>query len=272
MTEIIAEIGWNHMGDLDLAEKMIIEAKKSGADYAKFQTWKVENLKEGLWDKDGRREIYKKAELSDNKHLKLIEICEKNDIKFLTSVFNPNDVKFISTLINDIKIPSSEMRNTNLILEIIKYFKPKKNHTIFMSSGSSKWEEIKNAIKLLKENDMNFIVLHCVSAYPCPDNICNLDKINELKKLHHKVGYSGHCFGINDAIVSLEYDIDVIEKHFTIDHTLPGRDNQFAILPNELKFLCDLRNSRLNLKKYLGNEYLENEKDNRENYSGRWCN
>ena len=209
---------------------------------------------------DGRRDIYTKAELTNDKHLKLIEICKKNNIKFLTSVFNLKDVEFISTLIDDIKIPSSEMRNTKLLLEIIKYFKPKKNHTIFMSTGSSKWEEILTAINLLKDNNMNFIVLHCVSAYPCPDNICNLDKINELKKLHNKIGYSGHCFGINDAIISLEYNIDVIEKHFTIDHKLPGRDNQFAILPHELKFLCNLRNSRLKLKEYLGNEYLENEK------------
>lgn len=270
MTKIIAEIGWNHMGNIELAKKMIIAAKESGADFAKFQTWRVKNLKSGSWDNDGRRDIYTRAELTDEKHNELIKICNEVGISFLTSVFNPDDIKFVSKLIDNIKIPSSEMRNNKLLLEIIKYFKTKENHHIFMSTGSSTWDEIKNAIKILQDNNMNFSVLHCVSSYPCPPEICNLDKINELRKLHDSVGYSGHCFGINDAIVSLEYNIDIIEKHFTIDHSLPGRDNQFAILPHELKNLCDLRNDRNKLKQFLGNEYLENEKDNRDNYSGRW--
>ena len=270
MTKIIAEIGWNHMGDINLARHMIQEAKNSGADFAKFQTWRVKNLKDGPWDKDGRRDIYQKAELTNEKHHQLIDICNEIGIPFLTSVFNPNDVEFVSTLIDQIKIPSSEMRNTKLIENIITFFKPKENHHIFMSTGSSTWEEIESATKLLKTNNMNFSILHCVSAYPCPPEICNLDKIKELKKLHHSVGYSGHCVGINDAIVSLEYNVDLIEKHFTTDQTLPGRDNQFAILPKELKFLCNLRNERNKLQKFLGKEYLENEKDNRNNYSTRW--
>lgn len=270
MTKVIAEIGWNHMGNIEIAKKMIIAAKESGADYAKFQTWHVNNLKKGPWDNDGRREIYTKAELTNDKHHELIKICKEVGIPFLTSVFNPDDVEFISSLIDDIKIPSSEMRNNKLIMEIIKHFKSKENHHIFMSTGSSTWDEITSTIKLLKDNEMNFTVLHCVSSYPCPVDICNLNKINELKKLHSSVGYSGHCFGINDAIVSLEYDIDVIEKHFTIDHSLPGRDNQFAILPSELKSLCDLRNDRNKLKQFLGTEYHKNEKENREVYGGRW--
>lgn len=270
MTKIIAEIGWNHMGDMTLAKKMILAAKESGADFAKFQTWHVNNLKNGPWDLDGRREIYKKAELTNDKHYELINICNDIGIPFLTSVFNPNDVKFISELIDNIKIPSSEMKNKTLILEIIKYFKPKNNHHIFMSTGSSTWEEINNIVKVLKNNNMNFSILHCVSSYPCPPEICNLDKINELKNIHNSVGYSGHCFGINDAIISLEYNIDVIEKHFTIDHNLPGRDNKFAILPCELKQLCDLRDDRNKLKKFLGKDYLDNEKENRNIYSGRW--
>ena len=92
--ELIAEIGWNHMGDMGLAEKMILEAAKSGVDYCKFQTWKVKNLKNGPWDSDGRLEIYNKAELSDQDHLTLVELCKKHDVKFLTSVFNINDIKF----------------------------------------------------------------------------------------------------------------------------------------------------------------------------------
>ena len=120
MTKVIAEIGWNHMGNIEIAKKMIIAAKESGADYAKFQTWHVNNLKKGPWDNDGRREIYTKAELTNDKHHELIKICKEVGIPFLTSVFNPDDVEFISSLIDDIKIPSSEMRNNKLIMEIIK--------------------------------------------------------------------------------------------------------------------------------------------------------
>ena len=75
---VIAEIGWNHMGDMELAEKMIIRAKESGADIAKFQTWQVSRLKEGEWDLDGRKEIYIKAELSEKDHILLMQVCKKN--------------------------------------------------------------------------------------------------------------------------------------------------------------------------------------------------
>ena len=249
----------------------IREAKNSGADYAKFQTWSVKNLKSGSWDKDGRREIYEKAQLTHEKHLELINICKKYDINFLTSVFNSNDVEFVSTLINSVKIPSSEMNNQELIESIIKYFKPLDNHHIFISTGSSLFSEILNVIEIFKKNNMNFSILHCVSSYPCPYDKCNLDRIKELKKYHTSTGYSGHCPGIFDAIASLEYNIDVIEKHFTIDNELPGRDNKFAILPDDLKFLCDYNKNRNDLKTFVSLDYQESEKDNRENYSGRWC-
>ena len=77
MTELIAEIGWNHMGDMKLAEEMINKASSSGANYAKFQTWSVDRLKSGEWDHDGRRQIYEKAELSYENHELLIKLCKK---------------------------------------------------------------------------------------------------------------------------------------------------------------------------------------------------
>ena len=88
MIKLIAEIGWNHMGDMALAEKMIIAAKNSGATHAKFQNWKVSKLKEGPWDIDGRREIYEKAELSNQKTQQLLEICTNNKINFLKDIPN----------------------------------------------------------------------------------------------------------------------------------------------------------------------------------------
>ena len=80
MTEIIAEIGWNHMGDMELAKQMIKEASLNGATHAKFQTWSVKRLKNGSWDSDGRRQIYEKAELTESKHIELINHCKKAGI------------------------------------------------------------------------------------------------------------------------------------------------------------------------------------------------
>ena len=116
MIKIIAEIGWNHMGDMDLAKKMIVAAHKAGADFAKFQTWSVKNLKPGPWDIDGRLEIYKKAELTKEKHNLLKNYCDEIGIGFLTSVFNVNDVGWLSELNREIiKVPSHEIYNKEYI-------------------------------------------------------------------------------------------------------------------------------------------------------------
>ena len=90
-TIVIAEIGWNHMGDMDLARQMIIKAKESGASIAKFQTWQVTKLKDGEWDHDGRKEIYLKAELSEADHKLLIQFCRDNQISFMSSAFSVED-------------------------------------------------------------------------------------------------------------------------------------------------------------------------------------
>ena len=80
--KIIAEIGWNHLGDMNLAKEMIVAASESGADFCKFQTWSVKNLKNGPWDNDGRKELYNKAELKYDDHIQLKEYCEKIILNF----------------------------------------------------------------------------------------------------------------------------------------------------------------------------------------------
>ena len=94
MTKLIAEIGWNFLGDLNLAKEMILAAKESGADFAKFQTWSTKDLIKGPWHKDNRINLYKKAELSENDHYELNEFCKKKKIIFLTSVFNKKYLQF----------------------------------------------------------------------------------------------------------------------------------------------------------------------------------
>lgn len=261
---LIAEIGWNHMGNMNLAEKMIKAAKKSGADYAKFQTWRVKNLTPGPWDIDGRRQIYEKAELKFNQYQQLIKICKKNNIKFLTSLFNADDYDILKSFkLNSIKIPSPENRNTSLIQFCDRKFKK-----IFLSTGAARISEIKKSLSLIK-NKKKTHVLHCVSSYPCEDKIVNLERINDLSKVTKNIGLSDHTPDILSSLFSLPYGVTVIEKHFTIDNELPGRDNKFAILPDEMSKLrigCD-RFAKMQIK---NQNLLKSDHEIRKVYAGRW--
>ena len=121
---IIAEIGWNFMGDLSLAKEMISSASKSGANTCKFQYWNPKNLKPGAWDSDGRRQIYEKAKLDDSKITDLKSICLDNNVNFLLSVFSHDDAKKMHELgMDSIKIPSHESYNINLHQFCISNFK-----------------------------------------------------------------------------------------------------------------------------------------------------
>ena len=136
--KIIAEIGWNHCGDMGLAKQMAKAAHENGATYAKYQTWSVDRLKPGSWDEDGRRQIYEKAELTKENHIELINYCKEIGIKFLSSVFSINDAVLLFRLgCKEVKIPSFESRNHNLIKYCNNNF-----DTVFMSTGTSKMDEI----------------------------------------------------------------------------------------------------------------------------------
>tara|TARA_B100001123_G_scaffold442452_1_gene586070 strand:- start:1188 stop:1988 length:801 start_codon:yes stop_codon:yes gene_type:complete len=262
--KIIAEIGWNHMGDMNLAKKMIASASENGADICKFQTWSEKKLKPGPWDKDGRREIYKKAELSKDQHLELKKYCEEKKVKFLTSIFNKDDLNFLHEINPGmIKIGSPEIYNVDLIKSCLLKF-----DQVIISTGAAKWKEIEKITKL--ENNKNMVLLHCVSAYPCNAENVNIPRMEELKKYSGEFGYSGHFSGIDDAIIAICNGAKYIEKHFTIDQNLPGRDNKFAIMPNDLKKLSKFRDNFLKMNVNRGLDLQECEMDIFNNARGRW--
>tara|TARA_B100000035_G_scaffold82050_1_gene68774 strand:+ start:1779 stop:2591 length:813 start_codon:yes stop_codon:yes gene_type:complete len=263
--EIIAEIGWNHMGDMSLAEQMISEASKAGADYCKFQTWKVKNLKDGPWNNDGRLEIYNKAELSDQNHFTLVELCKKYNVKFLTSIFNVNELDFISNLSDEaIKIPSHEVYNLKLIEKSCQKFKK-----LFISVGACNWQEFNDILKL--DIDLKKIFfMHCVSSYPLKQEHVNFPKLLKIKELHKQIGYSGHLKGIEDAIAAITFGALIVEKHFTINNDLPGRDNKFALLPHEMKTITNYRDIFVKMNIDNGLDVQECEMDIYKNYRGRW--
>ena len=265
MTKIISEIGWNHMGDMERAKDMISASKENGANLVKFQTWSVDRLKPGPWDKDGRLEIYKKAELSKDQHLELFEYSNSVGIPFFSSVFSIEDAKlseFVQT--RRVKIASAESRNIDLLSYCDGVF-----DIIYISTGASTIDEIKESIKCI--NKSQIVLLHCVSSYPLEVKYSNLPRISKLKKISRRVGYSDHTFGVEVSKMSLEYDIEVIEKHFTLDRDLPGRDNKFAILPHELKDLSDYIKERNDATySWDVNFILDCEKESRDVMTGRF--
>ena len=261
---IIAEIGWNFLGDLDLAKKMILDAKNSGCKTMKFQLWNPKNLKPGPWDADGRREIYEKAYLNDEKFLELYQFSKENNLECFASVFNTTDYSILKKISNKfIKIPSTEAYDLDLIKSSINDFEK-----VFVSTGAMKFEELKKLNQFKYEK--NFIPLHCVSIYPLEVENANFEKFLYLKSNFEKVGYSGHCRGINDAIYALSLGACCVEKHFTSSNELEGRDNKFAITPNQMKILCDYNNEleKFNIKHGLDLQPGENEVY--EKYRARW--
>jgi len=268
-TEIVAEIGWNHMGNMPLAKQMIEAAQGAGADYAKFQYWKSANLKEGPWDKDGRREIYQEAELDMHKVHELNFYCTEANIKFLCSVFDVQDIKDLARVTEIIKIPSHEANNHELIKEAVDRFQ-----YIYISLGATTGTEKDRLLNEYKKESSRITVLYCVSVYPMP---LHAFKPNTLRMMllqfgvaGYQVGYSGHHPTIFDAIMALSQDVDVIEKHFTTNNDLPGRDNKFALTPTELESLCDARDE-MSLgvpgEKY---GFFPAEQEVRDVYAGRW--
>jgi len=262
--ELIAEIGWNHQGDMELAKKMIFEAKKNGADYAKFQTWSVDKLVPGPWDKDGRREIYQKAQLTKERHIELIKYCNEVGIKFLSSASSIQAAQLLLDLgCNEVKIPSMEVSNASLLKFVNEHF-----DRIILSLGAHTLVEAKQAIKTF--NKKKLVVLHCVSVYPCDYNIAKISKMKILQSIHDRVGYSDHIQGVDSAKVAIGEGAVIIEKHFTTDNNLPGRDNVFAILPKDLNELSIFIKRREEMFIDHGVDFLPQEQDSRDNYRGRW--
>jgi len=261
--ELIAEIGWNHMGDMGLAARMIEAAVGAGADYVKFQTWKVARLIDGPWDTDGRRQIYEKAELSRDDHYYLKSECDKRGVKFLSSIFSVKDLDFLRGLCDEVKIPSPEVCEEDLVLGCIENFK-----RVFISTGALTADEFEKALSYLEHP--NVWMLHCVSCYPCAHGNVNLPKFLHMMGRGERVGYSGHLSGTHDAIAAICHGAKVIEKHFTVDHELPGRDNQFAVLPEEFRTIHEFRINYAKMMQAHGLGMQDCEGDYRRHQKGRW--
>lgn len=254
-TMIIAEAGVNHNGDLDMAKALIDAAADAGADYVKFQTFKAENLltsyaqkapyqKELTESDESQFDMIKKLELSVELHKVLKEYCEMKSIKFMSSPFDIQSLELLIDLnVDFIKIPSGEIVNYPLLRAIGKSNKP-----VIMSTGMANLSDIESAITVLREfGTTELTILHCNTEYPTPFSDVNLnamDAIGAAFKL--PVGYSDHTIGIEVPIAAVAKGAIVIEKHFTIDKSLPGPDHKASLDPVELKQMVNaIRNIEL---------------------------
>jgi sialic acid synthase SpsE len=264
--KIIAEIGWNHMGEATLAEDMIAAASDSGANVVKFQYWNPDYLKPGVWDDDGRREIYNKAALNEEKIIDLIKLSDKYNCEFLISVFGTIGAKLMADLGQTaIKIPSHETTNLKLIEFCSNNFSQ-----IYFSAGASTETEIIRAVDILRSGTSSYNLMHCVSSYPCPNEKINLSRLSWLSTLSHDIGFSDHTKSTVIPAISVIYGATAIEKHFTTDNNLPGRDNANALEPKEFKEMVININESIASLIPLGRDYQDIEADTVQNYRGRW--
>lgn len=245
-TLIIAEAGVNHNGDMKLAKQLIDIAIAARADIVKFQTFDVNELVtqnakmadyqiENTKNSESQYQMLKKLELKKEDFIDLYDYCKQKGIRFLSTGFDIQSLEFLKPLNHGLwKIPSGEITNKPY-LEYIGKFKEK----VILSTGMSDLQEIKDAILVLTKAGTlleNISVLHCNTEYPTPFQDVHLNAMVTLKKeLNTNIGYSDHTAGIEVSIAAVALGATVIEKHFTLDKTLPGPDHAASLNAEELK-------------------------------------
>ncbi len=259
-TLIIAEAGVNHNGDINLAKQLIDAAAFAGADYVKFQTFKAEKLASKLAMKadyqtentgngnESQLDMLKKLELSEQDHHELIAYCNERNIKFLSTAFDLDSLAFLKTIgIKLFKVPSGEITNLPYLEATAIYA-----DEIILSTGMCTLAEINEAILAIRGiSGSKISVLHCNTEYPTPFQDVNLLAMLEIgREFNVEIGYSDHTLGIEVPIAAVALGAKIIEKHFTLDRTLPGPDHVASLEPDELaKMISSIRNIEVALGK-----------------------
>lgn len=245
---VIAEAGVNHDGELNTAKQLIDAAVMAGADAVKFQTYKTENLvcktagkaayQMDTTDKcETQFEMLKKLELTRLMHRELMDYCETKKITFLSTPFDIESIHMLTEIgLQSFKIPSGEITDLPYLREIGKCKKK-----VILSTGMSSMDEVKAAVKILRENGTNDItLLHCNSQYPTPASDVNLLAMVRLREeLGLPTGYSDHTKGIEIPIAAAALGATVIEKHFTLDKKRKGPDHKASLEPDELRKMVE---------------------------------
>ena len=241
---VIGEAGVNHNGDLSLAKKLVDVARRAGADAVKFQSFKAENLvtrrapkakyqEQTTGSAESQYEMIEKLELKEQDFKELSDYAHRKGISFLSSPFDKRSVDLLDRLgVPAFKIPSGEITNFSLLRHIARKRKP-----IILSTGMSTLGEIEDAVRVIRKQGAGEIVLlHCVTDYPAKIEDMNLRAMETLRHAFGlPVGLSDHSPGVTVPVAAVALGACVIEKHFTLDKSLPGPDHQASLEPEELK-------------------------------------
>lgn len=243
---IIAEAGVNHNGSLEMACRLADEAKHAGADYVKFQTGIPENVisvraeqaeyqKHNTGTSESQLDMVRKIMLRPDDFKSLKEYCDSIGIRFLSTPFDLDSIDILKPLEMDLwKIPSGEITNLPYLRKIASMGQP-----VVMSTGMSRLGEVDDAVGVLLDGDLTLdmiTLLHCNTEYPTPYTDVNLRAMLALRDaIGCRVGYSDHTLGIEVPVAAVAMGAEVIEKHFTLDKTLPGPDHVASLEPAELK-------------------------------------
>lgn len=257
---IIAEAGVNHNGDLELAKRLVQVAREAGADAVKFQTFVATEIAAASAPKAGYQventgttesqvEMLKKFELSPEAHRELMAEAEKQGIKFMSTPFDLPSVELLNQLGLDIfKIASGEITNLPYLRAIGRL-----NKRVILSTGMATLEEVRAALLALEKagtSKEQITVLHCHTDYPTKPEDVNLRAMLTIRdELGVQVGYSDHTPGIEMPIAAVALGAQVIEKHFTLDRSMPGPDHRASLEPREL---CAMITAIRNIEKAMG--------------------
>ncbi len=257
---IIAEAGVNHNGDYDRAVAMVYAAKKAGADYVKFQTAvpelvissiapKAAYQKETTGEEESQLEMCRKIHLKLGDYRPLSELCREVGIGFMSTPFDLVSIDCLAPLGMDYwKIPSGEITNLPYLRKI-----GARGENVILSTGMSELDEVEKALRVLEEVGTprcNVALLHCNTQYPTPFEDVNLRAMDALRSLHPgAVGYSDHTVGIEVPVAAVAMGAQIIEKHFTLDKSLPGPDHKASLDPTEL---AEMVSSIRHIEKALG--------------------
>lgn len=229
---VIAEIGNNHGGSLELAKRMVVAAAQAGTPYVKFQTIIPERLL--ARDHPAFEEIVRES-LSFDDFRALHRFCRERGAVFLSTPFDPESADFLEELgVPAFKVASGDLTYLPLLEHIARKHRP-----MLLSTGCSTLEDIDRAVAAIRGiTTAELILLHCTSAYPCSDEEANLAVIPSLAERYRcRVGFSDHTVGVEIALAAAALGAVILEKHFTTDRSLAGGDNGISILPDELRVL-----------------------------------
>lgn len=244
---IIAEVGINHNGSIDIAKKLINMAKNCGCNAVKFQKRTIDVVytkefldspRESPWGTT-QRDQKEGLEFGKNEYDEIDSYCKEIGIEWFASAWDEQSQKFLSSYNFNYNKIASTMLTSIPFLELVA---KEKKHT-FISTGMSSFDEIDKAVEIFKNQNCPFTLLHCVSTYPSEDNECNILMVKTLKERYNcDVGYSGHERGVLPSTISVAFGARVIERHITLDRTMYGSDQAASLEKRGLELL--VRDSR----------------------------